>query len=644
MLFAWYLNRLKAMTLSEIPFRISQAIQKQFENLFYRNIRVQKALDFISKPILPKNDYSGIEFQEPILHVFGMELDYTKEKIDWHTDIFSGERFPLEFSKSLNIRKDPDLSAKNVWELNRLEFLPQVAINYRSTRNKEYLIDFIIINNAWIEDNPYLTGINWYSNIEINIRLINWFLCWEILCAEDLRYNDPDFDYFVQNKWIPSIYQHCTYSYRNPSKYSSANNHLISEYAGLFIAASKWKFKESAKWINLAKAGLEQEIVRQHSNGINKEEAAEYIQFITDFFLLAYIVAENTNNPFSIRYLRTLNKIFSYIYEFTDMAGNFPKYGDDDDGKVYYFSEKPNYNNFKSLLTSAAILFKDGSFKRKSAGFDLKNSILLGENGREIFEQLIVPQKEHHSIFYKKEGHYIYRKEENNREIYLHFDAAPLGYLSIAAHGHADALSFLININGIPVFIDSGTYSYHVAKKWRNYFVGTMAHNTICVDNQNQAKQVGDTMWHDHFVCKTLALQQIADIESVKASHNGYKGVNHIREVVFQRTSDTFLIQDELQNIDGREHEYMIMFHLHPEIKIAKESLNSLVLTHQSGINITLSIEGFGSIMKAKGLEDPIFGWYSESFLQKVPTTVIYLSKKTNRSFQSVTKIKINEY
>ena len=119
------------------------------------------------------------------------------------------------------------------------------------------------------------------------MRLIVWYFCWHLLDSVNLVMNDQAFAEFVKMRWYPFIYQHCKYSYRNPSKYSSSNNHLISEYAGLFIATSLWQFKNSEKWNRYAKNGLEREILLQHSeNGINKEEAAEYIQFITDFFLI----------------------------------------------------------------------------------------------------------------------------------------------------------------------------------------------------------------------------------------------------------------------------------------------------------------------------------------------------------------------
>ena len=373
----WYLNRLKTMSIVEIPYRIRQLVQKRVEKwvLKYRLSVHHKY--YVAKQILLQTDFLAVEIQESHVWFFGQKLDYCKKTINWHRDIFTDKSFPLEFSKSMSIRKDPELSAKNVWEMNRLQFLPQLAINYRITGDNKLLDQFIQLTTSWIDSNPYLLGINWYSNIEINIRLINWFFCWEILSVEELIKINKEFERFVNEKWIPVIYQHCLYSYRNPSKYSSSNNHLISEYAGLFIASSKWKFTESDKWLNYARKGLEREIVRQHSSGINREEAAEYIQFITDFFLISWVVGERSGNPFSKSFQKTLKEIMDYIFDLTDIKGNFPQYGDEDDGKVVCFSNEIHYNNFKSLLSSACILFHDHKYKRKSAGYDLKNEFFL---------------------------------------------------------------------------------------------------------------------------------------------------------------------------------------------------------------------------------------------------------------------------
>jgi hypothetical protein len=273
---AWYLNRLKTMSSAEILFRIFQSCQKQFELLLYKHISPSSELLKCNEGIIDTS-LTSINSDNNTFSIFGREFIYQPDEIDWHKDIFSGETFPVVFSKSINIRINPRASAKNVWEINRLQFLAQIAINYKSTGEEQYITQFVKILTSWIDRNPYLQGINWYSNIEVNIRLINWFFCWEILNVENLSLKNVQFKSFVETKWIPAIYQHCIYSYNNPSRFSSANNHLISEYAGLFIASSKWEFRESRKWIKYAHKGLENEIVKQHSkDGVNKEEAAEY--------------------------------------------------------------------------------------------------------------------------------------------------------------------------------------------------------------------------------------------------------------------------------------------------------------------------------------------------------------------------------
>jgi hypothetical protein len=439
---------------------------------------------------------------------------------------------------------------------------------------------------------------------------------------------NPEFSEFVQNEWLPLIKKHCIYSFNNPSKYSSANNHLISEYAGLFIASSKWRFKESEKWIKYAQNGLEKEIVKQHSeNGLNKEEAAEYIQFITDFFLLSFIIGEITNRPFSKEYKQQLYKILCYIYSFLDCNGNFPKYGDEDDGKCYILDFNEKLNNFKSLLTSGAIIFNDPLFKSKSNGFDIKNHFLFGNKGKLIFESLPDTEDNEHSKFFRDEGHFILRKKENGTEIYMHFDAAPLGFLSIAAHGHADALSFILHIDGQPVFIDSGTYTYHTEPEWRSYFIGTLAHNTIRINGKDQAVNGGPTLWIRHYLTSVINLESSEDIDRVTATHDGYKkeAVQHIREIVFDKPKNEFQITDSVIVEDKNTVSVEIPFHIHPDMVITQSAGNCYQISKAELRNIEFTIDEKLNPVIIKGQQKPqILGWYSDSFLRKEATNVIY--------------------
>jgi len=639
----WYFNRLKTMSFAEILFRVRQSCQKQYELLTFKSVLPSSDMHGTSGKIL-FTDFKKTALYDNKINIFGREFDYSNDKIDWHRDIFSDTTFPLTFSKKINIRSNPIASAKNVWEINRLQFLPRIAINYKISGKKEYLRQYIQILSSWIDGNPYLMGVNWYSNIEINIRLINWFICWQILDADKLATENVAFRKFAEEKWIPSIYQHCYYSSHNPSHYSSANNHLISEYAGLFIASSFWKFKESGKWLKYSAKGLEKEIQLQHSSGINKEEAAEYIQFITDFFLISYVVAENSGSPFSDKYRRQLGSIFSYISGFLDCNFNFPKYGDEDDGKCISLEEDEKFNNFRSLLTSGTVIFKDPEFKVKSNGFDIKNYLLFGEKGERDFESVPEIRTNHGSEFYTEEGHYIFRKQEDMNEIYLHFDAAPLGFLSIAAHGHADALSFILNVDGHPVFIDSGTYTYHTEPDWRRYFIGTLAHNTVRVNSKDQAVNGGPTLWVKHYKTTLLSHDSGRDTEHVKAAHDGYAGdnVRHVREVVFHRLREEFEITDTIELGKGRNASIEIPFHLHPELAISNLTKNTFLISGNGVRRTEFQVDEKIDPQVIKGQVQPeILGWYSDSFMKKEETTVIYCKVQIERTttFKFIIKI-----
>jgi hypothetical protein len=639
----WYLNRLRTMSGPEFFFRARQFLQKKYEQYFLKKDLPGKIPYLYEKKILFADLVSKGIFPS-IINVFGKKIDYFSEEIKWHMDVFSNNYFPIVFSKNINIRLNEDLSAKNVWEINRLQFLVHLAFNYTNTGNEFYLNKSIEIISSWIDNNPYLMGINWYSNIEVNIRLITWAICWEILDIERLIRENPDYKDFVETRWIPSIYQHCKYSYLNPSKYSSANNHLVSEYAGLFIANSKWKFGESEKWLRYSKQGLEREICQQHSTGINKEEAAEYIQFITDFFLLSFVIGARTNNSFSSGFEKQLKEIIYYIYNFLDRDGNYPKYGDEDDGKCFIIDPDDQFNNFRSLLTSGSILFHDPKLKSKSNGFDVKNKLLFGDEGLKIFESVQVNDDKENSQFYRKEGHFIFRKQEDQKEIYLHFNAAPLGYLSIAAHGHADALSFIMHIDGHPVFIDSGTYTYHTHPEWRKYFIGTLAHNTISINKKDQALNGGPTLWLEHYEIKILDSKLDDNLESIKATHNGYANEKseHIREILFEKSKNEFHIIDTIVVKDKNEKIVELPFHLHPDVLIHQNSSDRYATGNTQFRQVELTIDEKLDHSLIKGQIAPqILGWYSGSFMNKEATNSIYCNTVIDKTtiFKNVIKI-----
>ncbi len=630
------------MNLRELLYRAGQIQRRSLEKMFsskpvYRYVTVNKVnFDFSFSELMIRGQF--LVFGHPIT---------INDKMDFHKDVFSGKRFPLSFSKSIDIRTDRFGSAKAVWEVNRLQFLIPLLTDYKITKDRKKLDLFVSIVTSWNEQNPYLKGINWYSNIEVSLRLINWYWCWILLEKDEAWQREEKYKSFREKTWLPLIYSHCVYSSKNPSFHSSANNSLIAEYAGLFIASTLWKFEESSLWLKRSRRGLEREMLKQHSeNGINKEEAAGHIQFVTDLFLLSYIAAEHSGIAFSSRYTNGLKAICTYINNLLDMNGNCPKYGDEDDGRVILPDGNVEGNNFLSILNTAAVLFSRPELKRSTAAWDMKSHLLTTRfNGKSVWEQFRYHRSPSRSVFYEREGHFILRKhQDNDKEVYCHFDAAPLGYLSIAAHGHADALSVIIHIDGYPFLVDPGTYAYHTHAEWRKYFVSTLAHNTVTINNSDQAQLSGPTLWLRHYRSSILKTKTNDEYDIVSATHNGYRKdkIDHTRNIVFNKEKDYLKISDTIQS---RKTGYSIRipFHLHPEVYVMKMSDNSYILGRKETAS-TLELT-FDPLIDSKAIQasdNETLGWYSPSFMKKEKSTVIMGDHVSNEeSLTIITYIKV---
>lgn len=633
---SWYIKRLKTFSLGEFFYRIRQRVRT--------HVFDKRQMEKSSAPVeLPKSSIIEDGSAHLDYPIFDKTVDVFKP-VRWHLDLSTGRKFPKSFAHKIDIRSDKYGSAKHVWEVNRMQFMLHIAMLYKNSGNGKYLDLFRYHLTSWKNDNPYMVGVNWYSNIEVNLRLICWYFCWQVLdvdgvCADIAK--EPTFKEFVRDVWRPLIYEHAEYSYNHPSLCSSANNHLISEYAGLFVAACGWDIPNRKARLEYAKAGLEREILTQNTaEGVNREEAAEYIQFINDFFLIAAVVGRRAGVEFSEAYNKRLHSMADYMNAMLDCNCNYPMYGDGDDGFVLRPDSGGHFNNFKSLLSSFAVYFEDASFKRAGVMWDEKNELLFGYEGRKKF--LMLPTVNTGFLtdgnrFFPESGHFIFRRAEGIagsgfRETYLHFDAAPLGFLSIAAHAHADALSFILHVDGFPVIVDPGTFTYHTHKDLRAYFVSTIAHNTVCVNGKNQANQAGPTMWLNHYKAKVVSCDEKSG--EVVATHNGYAsdGVTHMRKIQFNRDKNEFMIVDTLRCEKVATVE--IPFHLHPETTVRLD-----------GRMVALDVPGARRVMIE--LDEKLTytvrddGWYSEHFGEKVPMQYLYAKTECKGDAVFVTKLRV---
>jgi len=452
---------------------------------------------------------------------------------DWHKDDLSGKSAPLQFSLDIDYRDAGAIGdAKAIWEKSRHHHLTVLAAAYALTKDERYAAAVADQLLDWSARNPFLQGLNWSHALEAGIRLIAWVWCERFLrgSAQHDR---------LSALW-PVIHQHQQFIEHARARGSSANNHLIGEMAGLFIAATAWPvFVESARWRELARQSLEEEIIRQtFPSGLNREMAYSYHVFTFEFFLFAWL--ENPS-AFSPAYLERLRRMCGVMTALADCA---PNYGDCDEGH--------------------ALTLGTGNARLRQ---------LCGETPTTT---------EDAGLFVLRHGN-----------IAVLADAGPHGYLSIAAHAHADALAFTLTVAGQPIFVDSGTYDYFRSEKDRRYFRSTRAHNTVVVDGLDQSTQAGPFLWSR----QARTTVESWDGKTLVASHNGYRGITHRRR--FALRGNVLEITDSLE---GRgEHETELWFHLAPECAFDR---NALVVTRD---NVRMRM---GLPVKAETTE----GWYSPRF------------------------------
>ena len=213
-------------------------------------------------------------------------------------------------------------------------------------------------------------------------------------------------------------------------------------------------------------------------------------------------------------------------------------------------------------------------------------------------------------------------RTSGENEIWCRCDGGPHGYLSIAAHAHADALSVEVRYAGVDILADPGTYCYHGERAWRSYFRSTIAHNTAELNGQSQSSEGGPFMWVRHAHAREVEVIDDGDIASWTAEHDGYASLDppalHRRSVLLDRASRSIDIVDE---IEGGSHDVRLAFHLGPEVQAELDGSCAILRWPAASTPGAARLElPFGLRWSLhRGETDPILGWYSPGLGRRVP-------------------------
>ncbi len=394
---------------------------------------------------------------------------------------------------------------KFVWELNRLQFLPSLAFHAQQTGDAADGALVFDILRGWMRANPPGRGVNWTSGIEAATRVASLLTALAFVAPKTPEDKDTVKAF---------LHAHVHWIARYPSRFSSANNHRVAESAALFLAyGSAPGLPGSNSGARRAKADLEREILSQfHNDGVGAEQSSFYAAYSLDWFVLSGLVGDELGRPFSLAFRARARLALDHLYWIMDEAGKAPRIGDSDGGCVISLCRKTRQSYNKSVADKTAAWLNES----------------LQTTGVKTFPS---------------GGQTVWRSPRADGMLLLAFDHGPLGHLAIAAHGHADALSIWLHWGEEAVFIDPGTYLYHVGGPLRDVLRGTKAHNTLAVGGQDQSRIEGPFAWSRHARTRLLKSTEL----EVEAEHDGYRrrfGLTHRRRVCFE--GDVILIEDRL--------------------------------------------------------------------------------------------------
>ncbi|MFI9543705.1 alginate lyase family protein [Streptomyces sp. NPDC052016] len=621
----WYLRRLSRMGPREVAGRVGDAVRRRR----WRSARpaCPSVTGARFTAVLPAGTIAAVppdaakrliaeadRLMAGHVEYFGVVRDDLADP-DWWYDPKTGRRAPWGYAFDVPYRNEDAVGdVKQIWELSRHQYLTVLAGAYAITGNERYAERVAEHLRSWWAANAPLLGVHWTSGIELGIRLLSWVWIRRLLDgwpgAAGLFENNP--------VALNQIWHHQRWLAAFPSRGSSANNHVIAEAAGQFAAACAFGwFPSSARWRADALRSLERHLrSNTFPSGLNRELATEYHGLVLELGLAAVAEADVTGVPVPASIRLVLLRMTDALAAVVDSRLRPPRQGDADDGHGLVV-DGAGTDRWASLLATGDAVFGRLAWWPAVTGTDVRTPLLAALIKSAA---LSVSRPAGRPAHFADAGMTILRGPE---EIWCRCDGGPHGFLSIAAHAHADALSVEVRHDGVDVLADPGTFCYHGQPEWRQYFRSTLGHNTLQLDGGDQSVSGGPFLWTRHARSRVLVADTSeAGVARWCAEHDGYRPSVHRRRVELTAASREVRVVDEVR---GPRGEVRLAFHLGPAIAADLMGNRAVLTWTRDGEDrsAALDLPGQLSWRAHRGDVDPPLGWYSAGFGRKEPTTTL---------------------
>lgn len=641
----WYARRLRSMSLGEVGWRGAHLVQQRMPRAGLAQASDARLLgspgagweralqDFrtaTGRPVLldrarardiatrhPEQVADLVAAAERVragrVTYFGYPEGRLASPVDWNHDPLRDFRWPLVDASRIDHRTIP-ADPKWIWELNRLQHLPWLAQAWLFTGDDGFAETALAHLDSWLVQNPVGRGIAWRGAFEVGIRAVSVAVALQGL-RDFTGLTPARFERIV--RMLAASAERC---WRDRSRFSSANNHLVGELAGLAAVALLFPdLAPSPGWERRAIRALEVEAERQIlPDGAGAEQAVGYQMFTAELLFVVAGLLEARGDGAPAALLAAIDRSATYLAEVVGDGDPDPRYGDDDEGFALRLGAEPrrtvrDHLGLVAALTGNPLARRVGADTLAATWWDT----IPAPSRASAPAEVPAPR----SSFVAPSGGLVVLRSAGRR---LTVDVAPLGYLGIAAHGHADALAVTVSVDGQEVIGHPGAASYYGHPEWRSAHRSTRAHPTVTVDGQSQSVPGGAFLWTRHAQVRVRAVD--LDRGIVDAEHDGYRRlaapVMHRRWVSAPPDDPAVLVVDELTG--AGDHEMRTSWPVHPDLDVRQIPQGHLVERDGSAL-LQIVVAGSTAVIpdRIRGDAESNLGWWSDRLESRVPSWLL---------------------
>jgi uncharacterized heparinase superfamily protein len=530
-------------------------------------------------------------------------------------DPFTGSVWPDRHAKRIDYRRSRNGDPKWIWELNRCQRFPVLVAAGLVTGDDRYgraAADRLV---TWVESHPPGRGIAWSSGFEAGVRALSLAVSFDGLRGSGLLTDDST------ELALRSLWQHARWIDRDPSTGSSANNHRLGELVGLVaVGCLAPELAAAPQWLEASVAELERQVdVQIASDGTTVEQAFPYQVFVVDLLTTALAVLESTGQPLPPRLVAALERSGNALWALLADGEPDPTYGDGDDGRALVLDGR-DLRDGRGVAAAVAAGLAHAKAARAAGQLDATAWWLFGPTGEERLASAAAEDVEAPGSLVLADAGITVLRSPPARAL---FDHGPHGYLSIAAHAHADALRVDYSHGRDWLVVDPGSGSYFARPDLHTAFRSTAFHATVTVDGLDSSTPGGPFLWTRHAAARLLWVD--LDSPAVVAEHTGYElleePVSHRRAVVLLG-ADSLLVVDRL--VSRGTHQYSQRWPLHPSFReVVVQDNRAIARNDETTVAITAVASSALELATVRGRDDPVAGWWSSRLESYEPSWLV---------------------